>query len=76
MTAHTISYFKNHALQILDAVAAKGEELVVTRRGKPLAHIGPIASNKATELGKLKGTMEIRDNIVTPLGDDDWTVCR
>lgn len=76
MTTLTISYFKNHALRLLDSVASKGEELVITRRGTPLARIEPMKKNESIELGKLKGSMELRDDIVAPLGADDWSACK
>jgi prevent-host-death family protein len=72
MTTHTISYFKNHALGLLDAVAAKGESLLITRRGKPLAQVEPVKSQQGIVFGKLRGTMEIKGDIVAPLGDEDW----
>jgi prevent-host-death family protein len=73
MIAHTISYFRNHALQLLSGVATTGEEILVTRRGEPLAHIAPANARRRTELGKLAGSMEIKGDIVGPLGDDDWS---
>ncbi|MBN1676709.1 MAG: type II toxin-antitoxin system Phd/YefM family antitoxin [Kiritimatiellae bacterium] len=77
MTTHTVTYFKNHALRLLDQVATKGEELIITRRGKPLAHVEPIKQESmAVRLGRLKGTMHIERDIVAPLGDKDWTACR
>lgn len=76
MTTHTISYFKNHALRLLDEVAAKGEPLLITRRGKPLAHVEPVKTVQGLELGKLSGTMEINADIVAPLGADDWTAAQ
>lgn len=76
MTTLTITYFKNHALQLLDDVAVKGAELVVTRRGKPLAHVEPVRTRDRVEFGKLKGSMALKEDIVAPLGDDDWAACR
>ena len=76
MTTHTISYFKNHALRLLDEVAATGEEILITRRGKPLARVGAVRTDRSIEFGKLKGTLEIRGDIVAPLGEEDWEVCR
>lgn len=73
MTTHTISYFKNHALRLLDEVAVNGEPLLITRRGKPLAQVEPVKTVQGVELGKLSGTMEINEDIVAPLGGDDWT---
>jgi prevent-host-death family protein len=77
MTTHTVTYFKNHALRLLDDVATKGEELMITRHGKPLAHIEPVKKKSdSVELGKLRGTMVIEGDIVAPLGDEDWTACQ
>ena len=76
MTTHTISYFKNHALSLLDEVDVKGESLLITRRGKPLAHIEPIRVQQGVELGKLRGTMEIHEDIVAPMGDADWAAAQ
>ena len=71
VTTHTISYFKNHALSLLDEVAAKGESLLITRRDKPLARVEPVRTAQGVELGKLSGTMEINEDIVAPLGPND-----
>jgi antitoxin (DNA-binding transcriptional repressor) of toxin-antitoxin stability system len=76
MTTHTVSYFKNHALRLLDDVATQGEELVITRYGKPLAHVEPAKTKDTIKLGKLKGTLEIVGDIVGPLGEVDWDACR
>ncbi len=76
MTTLTVSYFKNHALRLLDDIQTTGESLMITRRGKPLAQVKPVSSRGPIELGKLKGTIEITGDIVTPLGDDEWTACQ
>ena len=76
MTTHTISYFKNHALGLLDEVAVKGESLLITRRGKPLAHVEPVRPQQGVVFGKLRGTMEINEDIVAPLGDGDWAAAQ
>ena len=76
MTTHTISYFKNHALGLLDEVATNGESLLITRRGKPLAHVEPVRSEVGVVLGKLRGTMVINEDIVAPMGDDDWAAAQ
>lgn len=76
MTTHTVSYFRNHALQLLDTVEVTGEGLVITRRGKPIAQVFPAKTARRGELGRLKGTMEIVGDIVGPSSSDDWTACR
>jgi prevent-host-death family protein len=38
--------FKAKCLALLDEVAETGEELVVTRRGKPVARVAPLAKSR------------------------------
>lgn len=44
MAERTISAskFKAECLGLLDEIAATGEEVVVTKRGKPVARVGPV----------------------------------
>jgi prevent-host-death family protein len=51
--------FKAQCLKILDEVAETGETIVVTKRGKPVAKVGPLEEPRS-----LKGS-------VTYLVDDD-----
>ena len=76
MKTLTVSHFKNHALQLLDEISTSRAEILITRRGKPLALVRPAKSDEAITLGKLKGTMEITGDIVGPLGDTDWKACQ
>lgn len=76
MDTCSVTHFKNHALKILSEISDSGEELVVTRHGKPLAHIEPVRTAKHVQLGKLAGTMKIEGDIVGPLGADDWEACK
>lgn len=45
--------FKAQCLALLDDVAASGEELVVTKRGRPVARVAPIEP-PASLLGSVK----------------------
>lgn len=77
MHTYPVTYFKNNALRILADVASSGDDVLVTKHGKPLARIVPVRPEQATvTLGKLKGTMAIAGDIVSPLGDEDWGACR
>lgn len=71
-----VTYFKNHALKILSSLAESGTELILTKHGKPLAHMEPVKTVEKPVLGKLKGTMQINDDIVAPMGSDDWDACK
>jgi prevent-host-death family protein len=55
--------FKAQCLALLDAVDAEG--LVITKRGKPVAKLIPIASDSASLIGALAGRLEITGDILT-----------
>jgi prevent-host-death family protein len=62
------SAFKAHCLSILDEVAGSGEEIIVTKRGRPVARV--VA---AVEPPDLLGSVRFNvsdDELVAPLGDD------
>lgn len=64
--------FKAECLALLDQVAATGEELVVTKRGKPVARVVPVE-----EPPSLRGSIRIlvsEEELLEPLGD--WEVDR
>lgn len=45
----TASQFKAHCLALLDDVASTGEEIVVTKRGRPVARVVAIDAPQALE---------------------------
>lgn len=50
--------FKQGCLQVLDQVAARKVEVVITKRGKPVAKLVPLASSREQEadiLAELRG---------------------
>jgi prevent-host-death family protein len=64
--------FKAHCLALLDEVAETGKELIVTKRGKPVAKVSPIEPPKS-----LRGSVRILGDIVSPVFDeDDWDMNR
>ena len=63
--------FKAHCLQLLDQVAEGKEELIVTKRGRPVARVVPIASPSKS----VRGSVQIHGDIVSPIGDS-WEVER
>ncbi len=75
MKTMAITDFKTHALKVLGEVAETREGVVVTKRGKPLAKIIPFADESPSP-GKLAGTLVFEDDIVSPLGEEIWNVCR
>jgi prevent-host-death family protein len=68
-----ISNFKIHALQILDGIAKSQEDLIITKRGKPIVRIIPYReTEEQPEPGKLSHCLVFEKDIVTPLGEDIW----
>jgi prevent-host-death family protein len=67
------SRFKAQCLSLLDEVAATGETIVVTKRGKPIAQVVPVE-----EPPSLRGTVTYLvddDELIKPI-DEVWDVER
>jgi len=63
--------FKTHCLRLLDEVRDKRIRLIITKRGKPVAEVGPSASRTQPFLDSMRGTAEIVGDIVEPV-DVEW----
>jgi prevent-host-death family protein len=63
--------FKAKCLGLLDEVQRQRKEVVITKRGKPVAKLVPINDSPASFVGSMKGTMEIIGDIVSPI-DVQW----
>jgi prevent-host-death family protein len=59
--------FKAQCLEILDRVADRKEEVIVTKHGKPVARVVPLESKKEDSLRK---SVTILGDIVGPILDD------
>lgn len=71
MDTMAISKFKATCLATLEKVRVTGRPLRVTRFGKPVADIVPPAAEapKPDWMGSMKGSVEIRGDIVGPTAD-------
>ena len=63
--------FKAKCLDVLDQVAEHREAVVVTKRGRPVAQVVPIIRRPKHLWGAMRGEIEIRGDIVSPL-DVNW----
>jgi prevent-host-death family protein len=54
--------FKEQCLALLDRVDAEG--IVITKRGKPVAKLVPIAAESAELIGRLRGRVKVNGNIL------------
>jgi len=57
---------KTHLSRLLERVAL-GEEVIITRRGKPVAKLVPVAPAKNRWLGSAKGEFVVPDGFNDPL---------
>lgn len=61
--------FKNQCLEVLEEVAGSREEVVVTRDGKAVARVVPVEQEFPKLFGRMKGTIEIKGDIIGPTGE-------
>jgi len=78
MKTVAISEFKAKCLQLLEQVQKTKQPLVVTKRGRPIAEVGPILTTAEPDwMGSMKGRIEILGDIVSPASDQgDWEALR
>jgi prevent-host-death family protein len=55
--------FKAQCLSLLDRVGPEG--IVITKHGRPVAKLVPIATESAALIGSLKGKLTIKGNILS-----------
>lgn len=60
--------FKAKCLKVMDDVAATGQTVVVTKRGKPVARVAPPAHAAERFVGRLRGSVTVHGDLVAPLG--------
>ena len=59
--------FKAKCLELMDRVAATGNAIVITKRGKPVARLAPVAPRRRSLVGALKGHVRITGDIIAPV---------
>ena len=65
------SEFKAKCLKLMDEVAETGEEIVITKNGRPTARLVAYVERPKTLFGIDRGKLEILGDIISPI-DDDW----
>ena len=66
----SVSKFKATCLSVLEDVGRQKKKVVITKRGKPIAEIVPITSQKKKV--SLKDTVVYLGDIVSPVAKDEW----
>jgi prevent-host-death family protein len=59
--------FKAKCLQAMDEVAATGESIVVTKRGRAVVQIAPVATKPKTLRGFMRGKVKTGKDIISPI---------
>ena len=65
------SEFKAHCLRLMEEVAQSGEEIVITKRGRPVSRLVPCRDQPEEIFGADRDIIRIYGDIVAPL-DVEW----
>lgn len=70
--------FKQRCLALLDEVGVSGEPIVVTKRGKAVAQVTPVSSQRHDDWrGAMTTRGHVRGDLVGPATDpDEWDALR
>ncbi|MBI4470829.1 MAG: type II toxin-antitoxin system prevent-host-death family antitoxin [Acidobacteria bacterium] len=71
-----VAEFKARCLELLEAVRKRGNELVITKRGEPIARVTPVAAGQSPLRGMLRGRLKIKGDIVHVDWTDEWESAR
>ena len=64
------SEFKAKCLSLMDDVAHSGEEIVVTKNGKPVSKLVPVKERPKELYGLHRGLWQLKDDLVEPVSDE------
>ena len=61
------SEFKAKCLKLMDEVAETGQEIVITKNGKPVSRLAPYQEKPRLAFGRYRNEIRIRGDIVSPM---------
>lgn len=65
--------FKNRCLALMDEVAETGEEILITKYGKPVSRLVPAENPKPQMWGRYRDQIRIVGDIMSPaVPAEDW----
>jgi prevent-host-death family protein len=65
--------FKAQCLRVMDEVNQQHSEVIITKRGKPIAKLVPVEDRVSDLFGCMQGTATIDGDVFAPLADPtDW----
>ena len=71
-----VAEFKARCLELLDGVGTRGDAIIVTKRGKPIATVLPVPAETRPLKGLFAGQMEVLGDIVNVDWTDEWEASR
>ena len=67
------SEFKAKCLKLMDEVAESGEEIVITKNGRPVSRLAPYRKKPKPWFGRDRGKIRILGDIVSPMPAEWFT---
>ena len=67
-----VTQFKAKCLRLLEDVEKKGDRIIITKRGRPVAQVGPTEAQRRPLRGMWKDTVKILGDIVYFDANEDW----
>ena len=67
----TASEFRAKCLKLMDEVAETGQEIVITKRGRPVAKLRPLRRGRGAPFGRYRDQIRILGDIGAPIEADD-----
>ena len=67
------SVFKAKCLHLMDLVNESGEEIIITKNGKPVSRLVPYRNHPDTLFGLHKEKIKSNDDLLAPI-DEQWAV--
>ena len=61
------SEFKAKCLELIDEVVDSGEEIVITKKGRPVSRLTPYRGKSLTTFGRDRNNVRILGDIVEPM---------
>ena len=65
------SQFKAECIKVIDRVVSERERIIITKENVPMVQIVPLEHKEVPAFGKLKGTVHIKCDIISPI-NENW----
>lgn len=62
------SELKAKRLKLMDEVAESGEEVIITKNGRPISRLAPYRTKPKTPFGRGRDTIRLLDDMTAPTG--------